>query len=41
MTFDEYIRRIDWSLAAGRRRTRQAASTMRELVSVAEDARSG
>ncbi len=32
MTFEEYTRHIDWSLTVGRRRTRQAASTVREAV---------
>jgi hypothetical protein len=31
VTFGEYTRRIDWSLTVGRRRTRQAASTVWEL----------
>jgi len=31
VTFEEYTRHIDWSLTVGRRRTRQAASTVREL----------
>ena len=31
MAFEEYTRHIDWSLTIDRRRTRQAASTMREL----------
>ena len=31
MTFEEHTRPIDWSLTVGRRRKRQAASTMREL----------
>jgi hypothetical protein len=31
VTFEEYTRHIDWSLTSGRRRTRQTASTMREL----------
>jgi hypothetical protein len=35
VTYEEYTRHIDWSLAVGRRRTRQtarqAASTMPEL----------
>jgi hypothetical protein len=31
VTFGEYTRHIDWSLTVGRRRTRQAASTVREL----------
>jgi hypothetical protein len=31
VTFEGYTRHIDWSLSVGRRRTRQAASTLREL----------
>jgi DNA-binding NarL/FixJ family response regulator len=31
VTFEEYTIHIDWSLTVGRRRTRQAASTVREL----------
>jgi hypothetical protein len=31
VTFGEYTRHIDWSLTVGRRRTRQTASTRREL----------
>ena len=43
MTFEEYTRHIDWSLAVGRQRTRQtarqAASAMQELRIRAERGR--